>query len=79
MYRLYEGQNRQHISPDAENANVHQFYYMYHSKLDSWYKLWGGHIIVQITPLQYFGAEKGGVYSGVGLHSEFYSTCTCSF
>ena len=39
----------------------------------SWYKLLGGCILVQITPLQDFGAEMGvGVYSEVGLYSEYY-------
>ena len=29
-------------------------------KMESWYKLRGGRILVQITPLQDFGAEIGG-------------------
>ena len=43
-----------------------------------WYKLWGwAYTLFQITPLQEFGAEKQvGVYSRVGLYSEFYGTCT---
>ena len=33
-------------------------YYMY--KLESWYKLRGGRVLVQIIPLQDFGVEMGG-------------------
>ena len=44
-------------------------------KPESWYKLQGGRILVQITPLQYFAPKWGmGVFSGVGLHSEFDGT-----
>ena len=39
-------------------------------KMESRYKLWGGRILVQITPLQDFGAEME-----VGLSSEYYGTC----
>ena len=35
-----------------------EIYYMY--KPESWYKLRGGRILVQITPLQDFGTERGG-------------------
>ena len=41
----------------------------------------GGCILVQITSLQDFGAEMeggGSVYSGVGLYSEYYGTCSGS-
>ena len=31
----------------------------YKYKPESWYKLWGGRIVVQITPLQDFGDEIG--------------------
>ena len=49
-------------------------------KSESWYKLWGGCILVQIIPLQDFGAEMEGVgvYSGVGLYSEFYGTAAAA-
>ena len=48
-------------------------YSMY--KTEPWYKLWGGHILTQSTPLQalkWKGRGGGmGVYSGVGLYSEY--------
>ena len=60
-----------------------EIYYMY--KTESWYKLQGGHILIQITRLQDFGADmvvvgggggggRGCVYFGVCLYSKYYST-----
>ena len=46
-------------------------------KPESWYKLRDGCILVQITPLQDFGAEMeggGGFYSRAGLYFECYGT-----